>query len=255
MKPSLFSYAWSIIALGAAFFAVHHFFMSPHTSVTNNETLIVGTSPDFPPFEFMENGEMVGFEIDLINEIAKQLGKKITFVTMPFEALLPALQLGKIHLIAAGLTATAERAAHVIFSSPYIDNNPLVIVSLKTAPAQSIAALNGKQIIVNSGYSADSYMSKIQGPIILRLKTPADAFAALHSGHAAAFITAYNTLKPFFKKYDAQAFHVVPIAGTDENTAFAIAPTHQDLYTQIEQTLAIMKNNGSLMALRNKWSL
>ena len=111
------------------------------------KVLVVGTSADFPPFSFVENDQIVGFDIDLIHEIGKRLQQQITLKNMPFGTLLPTLQLGQIQVIAAGLSATPERAQHVLFTSPYLDHNPFVIVSLATNPAKTITDLHsGKRL-------------------------------------------------------------------------------------------------------------
>jgi polar amino acid transport system substrate-binding protein len=227
-----------------------------HTQSTSvADTIIVGTSGDFPPFSFFKNEKLVGFDIDLIDEIGKRLHKKIELKNMPFGSLLPSLQTGNMQMIASGLTATSERAKHVLFTTPYLENNQFVIVSLNTAPANSVTDLTNKEVIVNEGYTADLYLSTLSGPIIIRLKTPAEAFLALKSGRAFAFVTAQNTVKPFFDQYGAQDFHVVPIAGTEENASVAVAPQYPELLTQVQKALENMKEDGFLDKLRTQWGL
>ena len=59
-------------------------------------TVTVGTSADFPPFEYIENGQFVGFDMDLMREIAKIAGFELKFVDMSFDSLIPALRAGQI---------------------------------------------------------------------------------------------------------------------------------------------------------------
>ncbi|MEG2081506.1 MAG: transporter substrate-binding domain-containing protein, partial [Oscillospiraceae bacterium] len=70
------------------------------------ETLIIGTNAEFAPFEYLDNGKVVGFDIDLINEIGKKLDLNIKIENLSFDGLLPALQAKKVDLIIAGMTAT-----------------------------------------------------------------------------------------------------------------------------------------------------
>ena len=63
------------------------------------DTLIVGTNPEFPPFEYIEQGNIVGFDVDLMNEVSKIIGKKVVFKNMAFDSLLIAMQTGKINCI------------------------------------------------------------------------------------------------------------------------------------------------------------
>jgi ABC-type amino acid transport substrate-binding protein len=230
----------------------------PHTSTPEKESevIIVGTSGDFPPFtQIQSDGTMTGFDIDLIQEIGTRLHKKIELKNMPFATLLPSLQLGSLQVIASGLTETPERAKQVLFSTPYLENNPLVMVSLNSLPAKTLQDLNGQEVIVNDGYTADLYLSAIPGPLIKRLKSPAEAFLALKTGRAFAFVTARNTVQPFFEQYGAGQFHVAELPNTEESASLAIAPQYPMLRTQIQSVLDGMKEDGSLQKLKHKWGL
>lgn len=244
-----------IIGISTGLLAGALLFFSTHKPTINADTFIVGVSADFPPFTFIQENKIVGFEIDLVQEIGNRLHKKLEMKNMPFETLVPSLQLGTIHAIAAGLTATEQRAQHVLFTTPYIENNPLVIVSLKAAPAQSLKDLNNKYVIVNGGYTADLYISKIPGPKIIRLKTVAEAFSALKSGRASAFVTAQNTVNPYFKQYAKQDFYITRIPNTEESTSLAIAQKYPQLHQQIQATLNTMKNDGFIQKLKTHWDL
>lgn len=233
------------------------YFVQPSVqqSAADTNTIIVGVSGDFPPFTFLENGTVIGFDVDLIKEIGKRLNKNIEIKNMPFNTLLGSLQMGTLQVIASGLTATPERAQHVLFTTPYLENNQLVMVSLSKAPAHTIDELRDKEVVVNEGYTADMYVSAIQGPIIHRLKTPAEAFLALKSGRAFAFVTADNTVKPFFAQYGTSEFHVAPIPGTEENASLAIAPHYPQLRDELQSALDSMKADGTLQSLKTKWGL
>ena len=81
-----------------------------------SEKLYVGTNAEFEPFEYRESGNIVGFDIELVGEIAKLINAEIEIEDMAFDGLLPALQTKKIDLIIAGMTATEERKKNVNFS-------------------------------------------------------------------------------------------------------------------------------------------
>lgn len=231
------------------------YFMPLSNKNKDKNLIIVGTNADFPPFAFVKHGKIVGFDIDIIEEISKKINKKIELKNMSFGVLLPSLQLGTIHVIAAGLTSTPERAKRVLFTTPYLDDGPLVIVSLKSNPIYSIQDLQKNEVVVNEGYTADQYISKIPGLAIRRLKSPAEAFLAVKSGRSAAFITAATTVKPFFDQYGEQMFNVAEIPGTGENSCIAVAPQYPELLKEIQAALDTMHQDGSLSALRAKWGL
>lgn len=245
---------WIVAAVLTSCLAIY-FINSSKTSQIGSDTIIVGTSADFPPFALVEQDEIVGFDIDLVNEIGKRLQQTVVIKNMPFSTLLPTLQLGHIQVIAAGLTATPERAKHVLFTAPYLDNNPFVIVSLASSPANTIVDLQNQEVIVNEGYTADLYLSKIGQIQLKRLKTPAEAFLALKSGRAKAFVTAQDTVAPFFAQYGESDFNIAIIPDTSENSSLAIAPQYPNLRHKIQVALDEMQNDGTLAALKAKWKL
>ena len=84
-----------------------------------SKTLRVGLNSVFAPFEYKENGQIVGFDVDLINQIGKDLGYKIEIEDQSFDGLIPTLKAGKIDMIISGMTATEERKKSVDFSDEY----------------------------------------------------------------------------------------------------------------------------------------
>lgn len=95
-----------------------------------NGVLKVALSPDVPPICFIQDGECVGINLELIQRIAWELDMKVEFVTMDFDALLPAIQSGKVDLAISDINATDERRELVDFTQPYF-SNPQVLVTKK----------------------------------------------------------------------------------------------------------------------------
>ena len=223
------------------------------------DTIIVGTNAEFQPFSFKDQDEIVGFDIDVIKEVARRLGKKITLKDMPFDALIPEIQIGNIHMIAAGITPTEERAQRALFTKPHLLGNPLVvIISLKNNPTfTSLDDLKGKTVAVNEGYFADSFMSEQPDVELLRLSSAlvSDGMLALQSSRADAFVAALYSIRPYFEKYDINNFNVTPIPATEETSAFAISKHYPDLRYSIQNALDDMQTDGTLDAIKTKWNL
>ncbi len=91
-------------------------------------TITVATSPDFPPFEYLEDGEVVGIEIEILSQIAKELGVTLTVQEMDFDSVVPGVQAGKFDLGASGITATEKRKKNVDFSEPYFLASQAIVV-------------------------------------------------------------------------------------------------------------------------------
>ena len=158
--------------------------------------LTVGTSPDFPPFENLENDQYVGLDIDLAQALADKLGLELEMKTLQFDAIVPAVAAGgQVDLGISGITIDPEREEQVDFSnSYYIDD--LAVVAMKAdadITADTYAdALNqaGITIAVQSGTTAESYAQEnFPNATTQPYGNATDAFAAMQAGQANAVIT------------------------------------------------------------------
>ncbi len=220
----------------------------------NQNVLVVGTNPAFPPFEYRENGAIVGFEIDIVNAIGTYLGKEIIFKDMAFDSLLIEAQSGRIEVIAAGLTPTPERSKKVFFTKLYLANDPLVVITLAASSPKSIEDLQGKEVIVNDGYSSESYMKKQQGIDLRSLATPAEAFLAVLNGRAYAYVSSRSAVQPFFDLYGIEKFSILTLSVSD-SYALAVPKVYPEVFEQIQQALTALERDGILDNLKKKWHL
>lgn len=218
--------------------------------------VVIGTNAEFKPFSFIENGTITGFDIDVVTEVFNRLGKKVTVKDMPFDVLIPEVQLGNVHVIAGGITPTDERKKRIQFTNPHLTTDMLAVVSLNDVHL-SADQLNGKTVVVNEGYTADSYMSERKDVKLIRLSSNSvsDGILALQSGRADAFVTAIHPLTPYFEKYGTGSLSVMPINGTQESSAFAVSNHHKELQGQMQKVLDTMEHDGTLNALKKKWNV
>lgn len=100
----------------------------PASLATSGSTVVLGTNAAFPPFEYVEGKNIVGFDITMGEKIAKNAGMKLQVMDMAFDSLIPALQAGTIDFIAAGMSVTEERKKNVDFSVPYFASEQVIIV-------------------------------------------------------------------------------------------------------------------------------
>ena len=229
---------------------------SPSETRQPQNVLIVGTNAEYAPFSFVQGKTITGFDIDLIEEVAKRLNKTLQLQDMPFDGLVSSLQLGTIQVIAAGITPTAERAERIIFTKPYLTGDQLLIISRADAPIKNIDALKkGKKVAVNEGFTADYYMSKIQGPELIKFATAIESFMTLESGRVDALVAAQNTVKTFIEHYGADKFFSAPIPGTTDEYALAISKKYPELLEPIQNALNEITADGTLETLKKKWGL
>lgn len=100
----------------------------PETMETSGDVIKMGTNSAFKPFEYAEGSEIVGFDISISQNVAKDMGRKLQVEDMAFDSLLSALDTGTVDFVAAGMTATEERKESVDFSEPYYSSKQVAIV-------------------------------------------------------------------------------------------------------------------------------
>ncbi len=221
-------------------------------------TLIVGTNAEYPPFSFIENDKIVGFDIDIIKEIAHRLHKKISIKNMSFAALLPELQLGSIHAIAAGVTPTEEKAKRAFFTTVHFDGDPLMAIQpISAQPITNAQELQNKVVAVNQGYTADQYISDIEDVDALRLSTSlvSTGILTLQSKQADVYVVSKSAIKPYFESQKEQQYQSTPLEGTEETYALAVSKKYPELYTAIQSALTSMIEDGTIQKLKEKWRL
>lgn len=98
----------------------------PASSAT--ETIKMGTNAEFEPFEYRDNERIVGFDIEIANEIANDMGKKLEVEDMNFDSLVAALTTKKVDMVIAGMSVTEEKKESVNFSDPYFNASQVIIV-------------------------------------------------------------------------------------------------------------------------------
>lgn len=114
--------------LVAAFMPADGNIQIPASEATSGNKVVLGTNAAFPPFEYVEGKNIVGFDITMGEKIAKNAGMKLEVMDMAFDSLIPALQAGTIDFIAAGMSVTEERKKNVDFSVPYFASEQVIIV-------------------------------------------------------------------------------------------------------------------------------
>lgn len=225
--------------------------MSIMSCKDKSEKLYVGTNAEFEPFEYRESGNIVGFDIELVNEIAKLINREIEIEDMAFDGLLPALQTKKIDLIIAGMTATEERKKNVNFSEPYYKSQQAMVVHNDENNIKTFDDLEGKEVGVILGYTGDLIVSEIPNVRIQRYNATSEAIMGLKSKKVQAVVLDYEPAK----NYSAQnpELKLVETASESEEYAIAVRKEETQLLEDINKALTTLKENGTYDTLLNKY--
>ena len=119
--------------------------------------LVMVTEAGFAPYEYYENGEIVGVDVDIAKEIAKYLGKELVIKDVSFDSIINEVKSGKSDFGAAGISYTEERAKEVDFTIDYSISKQVIIVK---EGINKIDNLDNKRIALQLGSVADSYVTK-----------------------------------------------------------------------------------------------
>ncbi len=222
-----------------------------------NRFLLVGTNAEFPPFSFYQNGKITGFDIEVITEITQRLNKKIVIKDLPFETLIPEIQLNKLHILVGGFNPTPERAKQVLFTKPIFDQDQLALFTLsENSTLNNLSQLENKKVIVNEGYFADTFLSSSSIPMtLIRLSTnnTLEGLTALDMKKGDAFVASIKTVIPFLSEERKKTYTITPIENALEKDAFVVSKKHPELLAQINETIDAMISDGTLAQLKQRW--
>lgn len=219
-------------------------------------TLKVAVSPDYPPFENLENGEYVGFEIELCEALAAEMGLQVEFVPMQFDAIVPAIAAGgQADIGASGFSVTPERAEQINFTSTFYVDDQAVAVMGDSPLASDTSALNSADvtIAVQSGTTGESYAREnYPNATIQPYGNSTDAFAAMQAGQADAVCTNMAVVN----KMIATAYNdavVVATSATGEEYAMVVSQDNAALLAAVNDALATLQANGTIDQLLETW--
>ncbi len=217
----------------------------PSTSQAPVLELVVGTNPEFPPFEYLNDAnEVDGFDIALMKEIASRLELSFKVESMEFKGLIGALKAGKINVIAAGMTINEERLLDCDFTDPYINSVQVVLVK-KDSELAKAEDLNGKKIAVQEGTTGDFIATDdVEGAEISRFKRYLDAITELNNGRVDAVIIDSSPAAEFLKKNDGIK-QVEDLVMADEEYGIAVKKGNKELLDQLNAALDEIKKDGT----------
>lgn len=125
----------------------------------NSNELVLVTEAGFAPYEYYENGEIVGVDIDIAREIANSLGKELVIKDVAFDSIINEVKSGKADIGAAGISYSDERAKQVDFTVNYATSSQVIIVN-NNSDIKSSKDIGNKKIAVQLGSVADTYVTK-----------------------------------------------------------------------------------------------
>ncbi|WP_411344445.1 substrate-binding periplasmic protein [Paenibacillus sp. WLX1005] len=220
--------------------------------------LKVGLMGTYAPYNYLDsNKQVIGFDADIANEVAKRLGVKVEFTTQAFSGLIPSLQAGKFDAIISQVTITDERKQQLDFSDPYITNQVKIIVNENNTDITKLADFKGKNIGVGLGTNDETYLRNEVLPQVgdFTIKTYNDVITTLQDlnvGRIDATINNIYALKPVVEE-NGFKIKAVGDAIKSDQAGIAIRKNNPELLESLNKALKDMKDDGTYNTIFEKW--
>ena len=215
-------------------------------------TAVDGT---FAPHAMLSlSGGYEGFNIDLANEIAKRLHRRITIDAAQYSGLLPALQAGTYDFIAAPTTVTKERAENLLFTEGYLNTDFQFLIKKGAPKVEKLEDLKGKVVAVNKGSAYDSWARDLEPKIGWKVEsfgTQTDAVQAVLAGRADANV-AGNTAIAWAAKNNPQ-LELSYYYSTGLVWAAPLRKDSTELRKQLENAIECMKLDATIAKMHKRW--
>jgi len=210
----------------------------------------------YAPFQFEEGGKIVGFDVDMVDLIAKDLGVEQAIVDTPFEGIKSGqdLNTGKCDIAAAGMTITDERKKVIDFAVPYFDATQALLVKTGSG-INSLESLKGKTVGVQSGTTGKDYVTdkKPEGVKIQEFEDLATEQQALATGQIDGAVNDLPVWLDYIKKNPGK-FEVGAQFDTGEQYGFGIKKDgNPELLKRANAVLEKAKSDGTYDKLYEKW--
>ncbi len=227
---------------------------------TTDKTLVMATSANFPPFEYVENGNYVGIDIEIAEKIAEKLHMTLEIVDVDFNSIINGVETGKYDIGMAGMTVTDESLESVNFSTAYVTCIQVVILEEESAitTLDDLKSDGSMKFGVQQDTIADIYAS---APLeefgygeenVVRYKTGADTVQALKNGNVDAVIMDNDSAKSLVATNEG--LRILNAEWAVDEYAIAIAKKNTALLSSVNRVLTELKSDGTIDKIRNKYS-
>jgi ABC-type amino acid transport substrate-binding protein len=223
--------------------------------IHKNKFVRIATDPSNLPFEFGSGTGVQGLDVDIGNEICKDLGYEAKWVKTKFEDLFSTLQTGSVEIVISAISITPERKKDFAFTDSYYDSGNTIAIRADREGIKDLASLSGKKVGVQSSATGDKLMQtqkSASGVTIVRFPTLDDALGALNRKEIDAVVGD----EPILMFSIAKSFDNLMTTGTtlnEEKYGVVVRKEEKELFASVNNTISRLKKSGQLEVLRKKW--
>jgi len=222
-----------------------------------------GTAATFPPFEFQQDGELTGFDIEMMDRLAGYMGLETEALDQDFDGLIPALNGGRIDVINSAMYITPERQEQVDFVPYMVIGEAVIVPKGNPENVRSLDDLSGLTVAVTRGAIGEVYMTEQNDKLkeagkepmeIRALPTNQDALLAVTSGQADAFDTSIPGAAHLLKQRPGE-FEVATTFDLGTEIGIAVRKGDEDMKRAMEEAMQLFVEEGHYEKLLEKYNL
>ncbi len=215
--------------------------------------LAIGTSGTAPPYSYVDRkNQLIGYDIDLGQAIARALGVRVLWKRMDFRGLLPALAAGQVDLVMSAVRIREKLKSSFLFSQPYSFEETVAVVRAGDHDVRSMGDIRGRDVaVVSSSYQED--VAKAQGGYrtLLSLPNGTDVFLAMHTGHASVGVVGVTAARHYAQQH-LDPIRIVEAGAPLAPQGIVLAKRSVALQAFINRLLAERRADGRYAALYRK---
>ena len=216
-----------------------------------SNVLTMATSADFPPYEYYENDEIVGIDIDIMNAVCEIIGMELEPQDMSFDSVIGAAQTGKTDIAMSGITITEDRKNMVDFTIPYTSTAQSIIV-VAGGEISAKADLEGKKIGVQINTTGDTQVTEEFGDdAVDRFQNGALAVESLKNGKVDCVVIDGEVAKALVAANEG--LEIIADAYSIEEYAIALKKGNTELLDKINAALEQLLEDGTIDTIMDKY--
>lgn len=221
-------------------------------AVKQKGVLVAGSSAEYPPFEYVADGKLVGYDVDMAEEITRRMGVKVAWEKIDFKGIVAALTAKRVDVLITALTWTPERAERIAFSDPYFDAG-IGAITPRSSTIEKAEDLTGRKVGVQLGSSGERYVRETIGSKVGQLLTYDSITLAINdlkNGRVEAVVNPLPVLR--YAVRNDSGFRYTGVWDT-RVVGINARLEDKDLLAEINRHLADLKREGFLAKLETKW--
>jgi polar amino acid transport system substrate-binding protein len=221
--------------------------------------LKVGSETTYAPFEFTQNGEYVGFDMDLIRAIGEVEGYDVKINTLGFDALIPALKADKVDCTISAMTINDERKKAIDFSDPYFNAGLIIAVAQdNNDPITKLDDLAGKTLageVGTTGLNAEnSLKEKDPATQVKVFDAVGEAFMELEKGGAYAVVNDFPVTSYYIQTTGKDKIKMVgDVFAAEDQYGIGVKKGNTEVLNMLNDGLKKLKDNGEYDKIYKKW--